>query len=178
MTDQELVQHWKSVLDEVKTVKFSWITRPWLPEKLVFIAKACEAAYNELKRTQQDQFLSNYDNSMKFTDMINAKIREWDEMDPINDIEIQRAGIINEIFAELDYANEKWGAEFDDENTLNDWVTHICMYAGDAAKITAPPSEQRAKLIKSASIAISALIALDHNGGFRARHYESEVAKS
>lgn len=175
--NQNLLERWKPVLDKVQTARFGWVTRPWLPEKIEFIAQACEAAHNSIQSEMPHQFLSSAECSAKFSEMINNKIREWDEMDPSEDFEAQRIAIINELFAEIDYANEKWGVEFDDENTLNDWVTYICMYATDAAKMTAPPKEQRKQLVKCAGLALSALIALDRNGGFRDRHYEAGVAK-
>lgn len=183
MTDQELVTKWNPVLEKVRTAKFSWVTRPWLPEKMAFVAKACEDAHKKIE--YESRFVSSTtfgekpeNANEKFTTYINNQIRIWDtEMDPSNDIELQRNGIINEIFAELDYTNDKWGDEFDNENTLNDWVTYICMYATDAAKMTTPPTEQRKKLLKAAGLAVSSLISLDRNGSFRPRHYEDGVAK-
>ena len=54
--------------------------------------------------------------------------------------------------------SEKWGQAFDDKNTLNDWTTYICIYAGEAAKMDRKddPDEIYAKLIKSANLALTA----------------------
>ena len=88
-----------------------------------------------------------------------------------------RKNLYREVEMELEYARKQWGVEFDTKNTLNDWVTYIVMYAGDAAKMKTPPNEAEQKLIKVAGLAISALENLRANGKFAPRHYEEKVAK-
>lgn len=78
---------------------------------------------------------------------------------------------------ELEYAEGKWGTTFDDNNTLNDWVTYINMYASQASRIDSSDEVKRASLIKAAGIAISALVTLERNGEFPPRHYEDSVEK-
>lgn len=75
---------------------------------------------------------------------------------------------------------KKWGDQFDKNNTINDWVTFICMYASDAAKLeySSPkskaldPKDSRLYLIKAAGLCISAIHNLDKNGKWLKRHYD------
>ena len=74
------------------------------------------------------------------------------------------------------YSQEHWTAGFDNANTLNDWVTYICMYATEAAKMFRADSPDRiySKLIKSANLAL--LAAERVRTGWRGRrHYDPEV---
>lgn len=80
--------------------------------------------------------------------------------------------IFNEIQAERLYQDNKWGTEFDDKNTLNDWIVYINNYAAKAAFMGNTPEEQRAALIKVASLAVAALETFDRNNGFPKRHYD------
>ena len=85
--------------------------------------------------------------------------------------------IFQDIEKELEYARDKWGTEFDDKNTLNDWLTYATMYATDAAKMSTPSHRVRPLLIKAAGLLISAIDRLDVNGKFAPRHYEDRVGK-
>ncbi len=86
-----------------------------------------------------------------------------------------REQIFEEINKERDYQDQKWGVEFDDRNTLNDWATYINIYLGHAADMNNidDPDKQRLFLLKVASLAVAALETLDRNNGFAPRHYES-----
>jgi len=83
-----------------------------------------------------------------------------------------RQKIIDEIDKELDYANGKWGTEFDDKNTINDWAAYIQIYVGQAVRMGSSKEEQKKQLTKAAGLAISALEAFERNGGFPPRHYD------
>jgi hypothetical protein len=83
--------------------------------------------------------------------------------------------LIDEILKERKYQDEKWGTEFDDKNTLNDWAAYIGRYTGNAISIDSPPKTQRKQLLKVATIAVAAVQAFDRNGGFPSRHYEDRV---
>lgn len=85
--------------------------------------------------------------------------------------------IFRDIEAELSYARGKWGTEFDNKNTLNDWVAYTMMYATDAAKMATPSHRVRPLLVKAAGLLISAIDRLDENGKFAPRHYEDRVGK-
>ncbi len=84
--------------------------------------------------------------------------------------------ILNEILEDLKkercYSCDKWGNDFDDANTLNDWVAYICMYAGDSAKMKTPAEDSYIFLKKVANLAISAMHAYKRNGKWSDRHYE------
>lgn len=74
------------------------------------------------------------------------------------------------------YSMTQWDdKEFDDLNTLNDWVTYICMYATESAKITRrdDPAEIYGKLIKVANLALSAAKRV-REGTVAPRHYDGD----
>ena len=85
-----------------------------------------------------------------------------------------REQIFEEINKERDYQDQKWGTEFDDRNTLNDWVTYISIYLARAADMgnIHDPEKQRLYMLKVASLAVVALETFDRNNGFAPRHYE------
>ena len=72
------------------------------------------------------------------------------------------------VIGELQYAT-KWGTDFDDKNTLNDWVTYVCMYASDAAKMG--EEDPYSKLIKAAGLALTAATRI-RNKTTAPRHYD------
>lgn len=86
-----------------------------------------------------------------------------------------------EIFAAIEneraYQDEQWGTEFDDKNTINDWVTYIMHYAGDAArmnretKILDVPHIEK-NLLKAATLCVAALETIGRNGKPALRHYD------
>jgi hypothetical protein len=83
--------------------------------------------------------------------------------------------VIDEICVEREYQCAQWGTEFDDANTLNDWVTYITTYAATAAGMDTPPEKQRENMLKVATLAIAAIESFDRNGQFAPRHYEDRV---
>lgn len=82
---------------------------------------------------------------------------------------------MNEIFKdiekELAYAEAKWGTEFDDKNTLNDWVAYSINYIGQATRMDADKEKQSAALRKSIGLLVNALIRVE-NGTLANRHYD------
>jgi hypothetical protein len=74
---------------------------------------------------------------------------------------------------EVEQAELKWGMDFDDKNTLNDWVAYIGMYSTDAAKIEVQhnPDYQYAQLIKAAGLCINAATRV-REGRLQLRHYD------
>ena len=80
--------------------------------------------------------------------------------------------IFDKITNELAYSGVKWGQEFDDKNTINDWSTYIGMYMGKACEMGLSPEEQEVRLVKVAGLTVSALKSLKRNGKFPPRHYE------
>jgi hypothetical protein len=84
-----------------------------------------------------------------------------------------RQMIFDEINTERDYQDKNWGIDFDDKNSINDWVTFIVRYASNAAKDWNDPKGAQKALIKVAALAVAALEAQErHNGLFPKRHYE------
>lgn len=79
------------------------------------------------------------------------------------------------LIEERRYSKGKWYSEFDDKNTLNDWVTYICMYATQAARIfqAENPDVIYSKLIKSANLAMLAAERV-RTGKRGKRHYDPE----
>jgi len=85
--------------------------------------------------------------------------------------------IFREIRAEREYQDARWGTDFDDKNTLDNWIRYIVSYSGRAADTTVVPSQQRRDMMKVAALAVAACEAFDRNNGFPPRHYEDIVAK-
>ena len=86
---------------------------------------------------------------------------------------MSRTSIFTEIEAERAYQDSKWGIEFDDKNTINDWVTYLNIYAAAATKIGQSKAAQRAQLLKVATLAVATLETFDRNDGFAPRHYDT-----
>lgn len=83
--------------------------------------------------------------------------------------------VLEEIRAEREYQDGEWGTKFDDNNTLNDWVTYIMIYMGQAAGMEASPEDQRKNMLKAATLAVAAVESFDRNEQFAPRHYEDRV---
>ena len=83
-----------------------------------------------------------------------------------------RQQIFDNINAERDYQDKKWGVLFDDKNTLNDWVTYINRYLASAAANGVSKPDQYKQLLKAATIAVAALESFYRNNGFPKRHYD------
>jgi hypothetical protein len=83
--------------------------------------------------------------------------------------------LLEEIRQERVYQDGRWGVVFDDKNTLNDWLTYMMIYGGQAARMDSAPSEQRKNLVKVAALAVAALESFDRNKRFAPRHYEDGV---
>ena len=81
--------------------------------------------------------------------------------------------ILEEIKAERVYQDQKWGTDFDNKNTINDWVTYITQYATKAATMGLSKDEQRKFILKTATLGVAALETFDRNNGFAPRHYDN-----
>ncbi len=84
----------------------------------------------------------------------------------------QRARILDEITAEREYQDGKWGSVFDAQNTVNDWVTYIVHYLSNASRMPFNRDDYRKGLVKAAALAVAALEALDSNMLPGPRHYD------
>lgn len=81
--------------------------------------------------------------------------------------------VLDEVGREVMRAKEQWGEEFDEKNTLNDWVMYSHQYSSRATAINTSLEQQESDLRKAAGILISAIDMLKRKG-FAPRHYESQ----
>ncbi len=79
---------------------------------------------------------------------------------------------IEAVLRERVYAEEKWGTDFDDNNTINDWIAYATMYASDAPKIGNTVDQAYGYLIKAAGLLMEAAMRVRENR-IANRHYES-----
>ncbi len=85
---------------------------------------------------------------------------------------------IQDLLAEIEHA-KKWGIDFDDANTANDWSAYISIYCGKATEMTPGPAGTqpfdcdrfRKNMLKVASLAMHAVAATDRIGP-QLRHYD------
>ena len=76
---------------------------------------------------------------------------------------------LEKVSAERDYQDAKWGHEFDNLNTVNDWIVYLARYAGMAS--TGERGFHKA-MIKTAAIACAAVETYERRGGLEPRHYD------
>jgi hypothetical protein len=82
--------------------------------------------------------------------------------------------VLLDLGLEVQRAKEMWGEEFDQKNTLNDWITYNNIYASKAAEMDRTVEEQEKYLRKAAGLLINALVMLKSTG-FAPRHYENQT---
>jgi len=87
------------------------------------------------------------------------------------------SNVYEELKAEREYQDGKWGHAFDDNNTLNDWMQYINIHGSKAAAVGNSKEEQRKQMIKVTALGIAALETFDRNGGFAPRHYDPTSKK-
>jgi transcriptional regulator of aromatic amino acid metabolism len=80
--------------------------------------------------------------------------------------------VVQEILKEVGCARCNWDPDFDDHNTINDWVGFVNYYASSAIGFTLTDKQQREQLVKAAGLLIAALVAQKRNGKFPPRHYD------
>jgi hypothetical protein len=76
----------------------------------------------------------------------------------------------------VDAAN-LWGDDFDELNTINDWVIYTMRYLGNATRMGNTYTEQRAHLVKAGGLILNALrvsYARYPAAGFEPRHYDEQ----
>lgn len=84
------------------------------------------------------------------------------------------SNVYEELKVERNYQDQKWGHDFDDKNTLNDWLTYINIYGAKAAAMDVSKEDQRKYMVKVAALAVAALETFDRNDGFAPRHYDQK----
>jgi len=83
---------------------------------------------------------------------------------------MKREDIFKAIEAERAYQDSKWGTEFDDKNTPNDWVAYITAYLGKSISVSKPWDEEvfRTAMLKVAALSVAVLERED----YAPRHYD------
>ncbi len=83
------------------------------------------------------------------------------------------ADVYEQILEELEYQKSRWSQDFDDKNTLNDWVAYIVEYATKASSFENVNNydAQETALIKTAALCFAALIQ-GSSRGWNPRHYD------
>jgi hypothetical protein len=82
-----------------------------------------------------------------------------------------REQIFKDIEAERKYQDEKWGRDFDDKNTTNDWAAYIVQYLGNVIKMPYDKQTVRKGMLKVATLAVAALERIDSDTVAK-RHYD------
>jgi hypothetical protein len=72
------------------------------------------------------------------------------------------------IAGERAYQNKKWGTEFDNKNTPNDWIAYIAIYLGKAVTFPWNREAFRTAILKVAALAVAVLERED----YAPRHYD------
>ena len=81
--------------------------------------------------------------------------------------------VLEELNSQLNYQDEKWGTEFDDKNTMNDWIAYLSKYNGQALTLENNNAGNFVtNMYKVAGIAVAAIEAVSRNGGLPKRHYD------
>jgi hypothetical protein len=70
---------------------------------------------------------------------------------------MERADVYKMIDTERAYQNSKWGDEFDNANTPNDWVAYIAIYLGRAVTLPWNRDAFRTAILKVAALAVAVL---------------------
>ena len=81
-----------------------------------------------------------------------------------------------EVMDVIDAAEEKWGIEFDDKNTLNDWAASIVIYTARAVGCANKDDTeaQYDALIDVAGLALTAAARV-RLGTVKSRHYDEKA---
>jgi len=87
---------------------------------------------------------------------------------------MDRYEIVAAITAERDHQDEKWGTEFDDKNTPNDWIAYLTMYVGRAVTMPWNRMQFRIAVLKVAAICFAILERED----YAPRHYDVQALMS
>ncbi len=77
--------------------------------------------------------------------------------------------IFDAIVLERQHQDEKWGREFDDKNTPNDWVAYLTLYVGKAVTMPWDRAHFRNAVLKVAAICFAILERED----YAPRHYDT-----
>lgn len=79
-----------------------------------------------------------------------------------------RKDIFDQIEIERAYQDSKWGPNFDDKNTVNDWVTYMMSYLGKAVTFPLDINAFRTAILKVATLGVAIL----EQDSYAPRHYD------
>lgn len=84
-----------------------------------------------------------------------------------------RTDIWMKVDAEMDAAFEKWGSEFDNQNTLNDWATYANIYIARATEMGSKANKdyQLKSIVKALGL-LSNMALRIANDEVAPRHYD------
>lgn len=86
---------------------------------------------------------------------------------------MNRAEIFIKIDAERSYQEQKWGNEFDNLNTPNDWVSYLTKYLGKSVNSHAKDcADFRGNILKVATMCVAIL----EREQYAPRHYDAPGA--
>lgn len=98
------------------------------------------------------------------------------------DVQEQFAEIMAKIVKEREYQDSRFGTEFDNKNTANDWLAYISHYAASACRsctvpdTVSPPFDEKKHfeemMLKVATLAVAAIQTSQRNNGPAPRHYD------
>jgi len=75
---------------------------------------------------------------------------------------------------ERNYQDERWGSEFDDKNTINDWAAYVNNYMSNATIIGATHEEQKTAFLKAGTLLLAVLERYyDEELTLAPRHYDN-----
>lgn len=81
---------------------------------------------------------------------------------------ITRLCVFEAIDQERDYQEQRWGTEFDNKNTPNDWVAYITARLGTAVTMPWDGAQFRKAMLEVAALATAVL----ERNEYAARHYD------
>ena len=83
-----------------------------------------------------------------------------------------RKELYKRVCEERIHQDNRWGVDFDDKNTVNDWVCYIAKHAGLIGSVEMDKRNIYAGFVKVMALAMAALESAERNGGFPKRHYD------
>jgi hypothetical protein len=82
---------------------------------------------------------------------------------------MERSEIFKQIEGERVYQDSKWGKDFDDKNTPNDWVAYLSKYLGKSvASFAGDKANFREGILKVATLCVAIL----ERDKYAPRHYD------
>lgn len=81
--------------------------------------------------------------------------------------------VFSDVMEETLRARAMWRAEFDNQNTLNDWIAFTNIYLGKASSMGASKEEVVRGLRKAAGLVMNALVRAE-NDMLAPRHYDGK----